>query len=334
MCRVAGWLFATLALTILGCGRGASPSAPSPAIDNSAIIPVAPFGLSATFTPTPTNPELFLSWMHPGGASGYLIESGFAAGSSDIFAGEPTPLPTYRWANPPARPIFVRVRARNSAGVSAPSAEIRAVLFDPRDYIEAIFLGSGPLIPLNGQVACPSTGRLWSAFRFGTTVAITFGSSVSAANVDTVREAAEGINPATNGLITIAFATAPDPYPVPLPNQITVATHPRPSDLGCTNDLGCSMPRFSAPGLLTTGRAVLAPSVAGGAYVHEAIGHDAFGMCHIERDLIGGPLSIMANGGPTALSRYDLEATRAVYSSGLSPGARRSDFARVGLVRP
>jgi hypothetical protein len=64
------------------------------------------------------------------------------------------------------------------------------------------------------------------------------------------------------------------------------------------------------------------------------------GLCHVDGNLIGGPgLSLMSYGPnvfsnqlPTQLSAYDLTATLAVFSSGLSLGATRADFIRLGLI--
>ena len=306
--------------------------APSPIIDISAVAPAMPFDLRATFTPRLRDSDLYLSWMHPGGASGYVVEVGFEPGRSDevIVVERPT-IPAFRWANPPPRPIFVRVKATNMAGVGPLSPEIKVVLFDLRDYIEAIYLGSGPLVPPDWQAACPSADRRWSGFRAGSTVVIKFGSSVPDDDVYWLENATEGLHELTNGHITISFAKTADPFPVPLRNEITVAKHPHPSELGCSSDLGCVMPTFAEPGVLTSARAILGPS---GSSAREVIGHGALGMCRLERDLIGGPLSIMTNAGPTDPTAYDVQAIRAVYGSGLSPGATRTDFARVGLVRP
>jgi len=39
------------------------------------------------------------------------------------------------------------------------------------EAVEALFLGSGPLIPTDGFVACPTQG-VWSGFPRGTTVRV------------------------------------------------------------------------------------------------------------------------------------------------------------------
>ena len=75
------------------------------------------------------------------------------------------------------------------------------------------------------------------------------------------------------------------------------------------------------------------------SFAHE-IGHGILGMFHVDAESIGGnQASLMATrpGGtvnlPARLTPLDLEATLAVYSSGLGAGAPRAQLAAAGIIK-
>jgi hypothetical protein len=81
--------------------------------------PAVPSGASATVV----GRTVTLRWGAVAGAADYLLEAGSATGASDLFNGPVGPQPTLT-ATVPAGRYFVRLRARNAAGVSAASAEL------------------------------------------------------------------------------------------------------------------------------------------------------------------------------------------------------------------
>ncbi len=78
-------------------------------------------------TATGTGGSVTLTWRAPDGdpsaASGYVIEAGSAPGSSDVATVTVGPATSFSTAVPPGT-YFVRVRAVNTRGRSAPSNEV------------------------------------------------------------------------------------------------------------------------------------------------------------------------------------------------------------------
>ena len=64
-----------------------------------------------------------LAWVESPGATDYALEAGSVAGASDVFNGSIGAQPALTAAVPPGR-YFVRLRARNAAGISAATTEI------------------------------------------------------------------------------------------------------------------------------------------------------------------------------------------------------------------
>ncbi len=219
-----------------------------------------------------------------------------------------------------------------------------------RNYIEAIFLGSGPLIPQDNFTACVTNPGQWAGFPRGTTVHVVVSSTLDMASdgVDTkqlIEAALTTVNEATLGEIQTTFAVTEDPDPMPGLNEVTGTDHPSPQDTGCAFDRGCVHIDFTAPGsgIMISSRATQRESVQpADAFVHDIIGHGIMGMCHIDQELIGGNDKSLMAGGPGAftgfipdqLSTLDIAAANAVYGSSLNPGATRADFVAAGLINP
>jgi hypothetical protein len=207
------------------------------------------------------------------------------------------------------------------------------------DTVEALFLGSGPLIPTDGSVTCPSVGR-WNGFPRGTTVRVIVSTTLSIDKQEAIREALKQVPEATNGAINTTFGLTNDPNPIPDTNQVTSTSHPNPASQGCPSDVGCTIHRFPQPGVFASSRAVQPPNQTPNAYAHDVVGHGILGMCHIDGTLIGGPQNSLMSGGPgvfsgdTAikLTPLDIEASKNVYGSRLNPGATRDDFLREDLI--
>ena len=219
-----------------------------------------------------------------------------------------------------------------------------------RNYVEAIFLGMGPLIPQDGFTACATGRGQWAGFPRGTTVRVIASSTldVGSDGVDTqqlIEAALATVTEATLGEIQTEFLVTNDPDPMPGLNEATGTDHPSPQDTGCTFDRGCVHIGFTAAGsgVMTSSRATLRESIQpADAFVHDIIGHGIMGMCHIDQALIGGNGRSLMAGGPGAftglipdqLSTLDIAAAQAVYGSSLNPGALRAEFVAAGLINP
>jgi hypothetical protein len=212
-----------------------------------------------------------------------------------------------------------------------------------RDYIESLFLGTGPLTPTDGTRGCPTSFGIWRGFPSGTSIELVISATVPGAAATALINAANQVNLSSAGRLSVRITTTNEADPLPSPNQVTVTSHSNPLSLGCSFPQGCTRFNF-VPGtaLVSSARAILASNQFTGAYVHDAIGHGVMGLCHVDGNLIGGAhLSLMSfgpgvfsNSLPLQLSTYDLDATRPVFSSPLAPGATRTDFQQAGLVNP
>jgi hypothetical protein len=154
-------------------------------------------------------------------------------------------------------------------------------------------------------------------------------------------EAAIGpLGDATGGALVITATVVQDSDPQPGVNEVTVTEVPLPRAAGCSSDAGCVQYRFAGRGLMMGARVVAPPGRSVSAYVHDAVGHGVLGLCHIGADQIGGgEASLMSAGlgapageGASNLTALDLTAIRAVYASGVNPGAGRSAFLAARLV--
>lgn len=319
-----------VAFAVGACGVG--PSVPT----EPTRPPVSPGGLTYEHAGDLRANVVQLTWTPVTGARDYLVEIGSTPGGIEV-AQAVAPEASYAWVGAPlGRLFFVRVRGRNSAGVSAPSAEALVLTVDLRDAIEALFLGSGPLVRF-GVPVCVRNGH-WVAFPPGTTVRVRVSSSVPAEPQRALQIAVEQISEATLGQVSGVFELTAEEDPRPRSNEVTVAMHPNPQSEGCSGR-ACVFVTVRDSAILSA-RALVGPADplfpdSGGVYAHEAVGHGMLGMCHIDEHLIGGGRhSVMAGDGPRALSGLDLSAARAVYGAGLSRGATRREFLEAGLVNP
>ena len=209
------------------------------------------------------------------------------------------------------------------------------------DTIEALFMGSGQLTPSDGFPACPFI-NFWSGFPRGTTVTVRVSTTVSENVRQAIQQALQQVPQATNGAISTTFELTDDPDPMPQLNEVTLTFHPDPVSQGCPFNRGCIIHDFDPgqPGVFLSSRAVQPAGLAANAYVHDVVGHGIMGMCHIDGNLIGGPENSLMSGGPGVfsgdiaiqLTTLDMEASRVVYSSPLSPGATRNDFIQHQLI--
>ena len=225
--------------------------------------------------------------------------------------------------------------------VSQPPAPATGLNSFMRDYIEALFLGTGVLTPTDGVRGCPRSFGTWQGFPAGTAVQVVVSSSVPVASANALATAVTTVSSASAGSLSATISQTTDANPMPSINQVSATLHSNPQSLGCGFPQGCTIFNF-VPGTAFTqsARSILVTGQTPAAFVHDAVGHGVMGLCHVDGNLIGGPgLSLMSYGPgifsnqlPTQLSAYDLVATRAVFSSGLTVGATREDFLRMGLV--
>jgi len=210
---------------------------------------------------------------------------------------------------------------------------------DVADATDALFLGSGPLIPRDGNSACSLT-RVWSGFPRSTTVRVRLAQAVPPDAQAALRAAVEQVAGATQGLVRAVLEVTSADDLEPRANEVTVAVRDRPRDAGCPGDRGCAQSVYREPGVLLSGRVVEGPDQPPQEYVRHAVGRGVLGLCQIDGRLIGGAGgSLMSAGigvrpgeGAAGLTALDLAATRAVYGSALRPGATRKDFLQAGLV--
>src|SRR5262249_27063978 len=97
-----------------------------------------------------------------------------------------------------------------------------------RDYIEAIFLGSGPLSPSDGNYGCFALG-VWSGFPRGTIVTVRASTTESSDKRQAIENAAAQVSSATLGAIKTFFALTDDADPTPGDNEAVSATYPSPT---------------------------------------------------------------------------------------------------------
>jgi hypothetical protein len=207
------------------------------------------------------------------------------------------------------------------------------------EVVDALFLGSGILIPRDGSTECPLQS-FWSGYPRGTAVRMRVASRVPSHVQAALAGAVGSLAGATGGALTAIVGTTAESDPQPGVNEVTVAEVALPRAAGCPSDAGCVQYRFAGRGLLMGARVVAPRGRSVGAYVHDAVGHGVLGLCHIDARLIGGAEnSLMSAGagvspgsGASSLTGLDLEAIRTVYASSVSPGAARSAFLAARLV--
>lgn len=340
---------ALAAVVAMSCGcDGGSPTAPPPPTTDPGAPP-APIGLTAELTVAVAGNTVTFSWIGGATATSFLVEIGRQPGSGDTAVIE-VDRPTLTW-EVPDRGInvdyFVRVRGQNDLGVGPRSSEVGFLSLDLRDYIEALFLGTGVLTPTDGNHGCSATGFL-RGFSAGTTVRVIVSSTVSADKRDAIGRAVSQVAEATAGAIVATLEPTTDPDPIPGRDQVTSTTHPNPASQGCASDNGCTIHVFInplLPGVYFSSRAVQPANQTSVAYAHDAVGHGVLGLCHPDGNLIGGaPMSMMSagpgvvSGGPNGiadrLTALDVLASRIVYNAGLRAGARRGAFVGAGLIKP
>jgi hypothetical protein len=305
--------------------------------------PTAPTLVNAEFVVTAPRSKLKVSWAAVAGATSYIVELGSSAGSKNLGVVEvaTTSLSTDQlpWGR-----TYARVRAKNGGGTSNPSRDVSEWFFDFRDYIEAIFVGTGPLAPSDGNHGCSATGWV-RGFPRGTDVPVLVSTTVSSAKVSAIKDTISQVSSATGGGLRSHYVQTTDPNPLPGQGEATSTTHEDASSVGCATDHGCTIHVFvsnSQPGRFKSSRAVQPGAQTPEAYAHDAVGHGVLGLCHVDGNRIGGASRSLMSAGPGVysgdiagrLTTYDLKASQALYGSGLDAGDTRQNLVSAGLIKP
>ncbi len=208
-----------LAVVLAGtaCGGGsAHPTAPQPSAG-----PPAPAGLMVGAL-VMKDRNAAISWGASQGATEYVVEVGSTAGGIDggvYSAGAAT---SFTLRDLRAGRSHVRIKARNGSGTSGASPEATFVLPDLGDYIEALFLGSGPLIPdtpNDPNRSCPLRG-IWIAYPRGTTVRNRVSAQIPAPYRDAIRGVVDQVPQATAGRLATTFEVVAEDAPAPSQHEM------------------------------------------------------------------------------------------------------------------
>jgi len=311
--------------------------------------PVAPAGLMVG-TLVMKDRSAAISWVASPGAAEYVVEVGSTAGGIDggvYSAGAAT---SFTLRDLRAGRSHVRIKARNGLGTSGASPEATFVLPDLGDYVEALFLGSGPLI-YSPNLSCPRPG-MWSGFPRGTTVRNRASAQIPAFGLDAIRRVLDQVPLATAGRLATTFEVVPEDAPTVAENQMVHVALRTAAELqfACGSTGGFACIAYNSPverggpfsgGVIrwSAGYYVVPNIPFNQPYSHEP-GHGILGMCHINADGIGGGQHSMMSAGPPGsnqldrLSPFDIEALQAVYGSSVAIGARRPEFVAAGLLKP
>ena len=361
--RRRGWVHAALLVCtalLFACGDDFSPTAPSPEP-----------GLEVNVLPTVS--ILTEAQTLDGGATLSLrATSADADGTIESYAWSGTgtfsdpAIQNPAWTAPAAtasdQEIVLTLTVTDNAGATASTSvtiTVRADFFltvesGVADYIEALFLGMGPLSPRDNN-GCPD-GEYghWIGWEQNIRLRITVSDIVDGAAMRLVETAVMQLSEATAGRYFATYSRTDVPDPIPGLHEVTLTEHPDPVSQGCPLSRGCTIFTFtgheasrefhsSGTSLLRGARAIIQTTYpAPQGHLHDAIGHGALGLCHIDETRNGGTHNSLMSGGPMMrgsdlpdrLTQRDLDAIKAVFSSDLAVGARRADFVREGLVNP
>ena len=350
-----------LVACLTGCSSksttSASPTAPT---TTSQAVPAAPNVFQFTSVNIAER-SVSLGWATVQGAQRYIVEAGSGSGASDLGTLElnaPAGVATLS-AIPPSDAIHIRIKAANSAGVSAPSSELRVELPDMRDITEALFFGSGRFA-FDGRAVVPRNPaarmRGWAP---GSRVSVRVPHQVGGEQLNAVVQTVNDFNAALGGAATFFIEQATltlAQYDQLRPSGITIIV----GDSTCRRADGSSADcSISTPSPVFTSSQIRMGTVTElrSVWAHE-LGH-SLGLAHLLlRVRINNPLAytnlfrqqdpvmgsiIVANAddtegyGPTDVTLFsglELVAIRRVYGAGLRPGATLSDFVSRNLIKP
>jgi hypothetical protein len=326
----------------VACGCGGGNAAPTPAVST------APSAPSFTATTVPEignrNSATFTVSGSSTGTTNWIVEIGRQSGLSDVLTlTTPGAEPTFVIRPLPIGVLYARVYAQGASGKSPASAEALLGSYDPREIIDAMLMGSGPLA-VSGNAGC--RGGVMEGWPWGTTVRVQTAAGLSTSHQTAATDTAAQIASMTTGQVNATLQPVGDPGGTAFnPGADTIlirqGTEQEVRDqCRCTSCVGCATSyyrgSFKAAVYVQVG-----PTTTGPTTAHE-IGH-GIGLCHIISAAGFNPpltMGVTTDGvfSPSGRSaRQDPVAVKAmetVYAAGMQAGESRSRFASLGLVPP
>jgi hypothetical protein len=315
-----------------GGSTGGSPMAPGPGVPGGLTAPLV--GISEVSARDRT---VSFTWNATPGATGYVLEIGRPGGTPFDVITLGGSVTSYRATDVPAGISFARIRVTDASTPSAAGPELRFLVPDLRDIIEALFFQTGPHAVPFGRVrsvmlgwpqGTPLKTRVWG---------------LNDVQLGDVERSLQQVENATNGSIrgTIVGRLS-DEAALDLTlvdGELQVIVHPGMfwycddgRVLGCAN-----LP--DSNGVILAAR-VVASSASHVVLMHE-IGHAVLGLHHIKlgpgapsETWPGLPPPLMSPGYAVlpVLTPSELDAVQTVYAAGLRGGAHRSAFFAAGLI--
>ncbi len=202
------------------------------------------------------------------------------------------------------------------------------------NVIAALFLGEGPLRATQGAT-CLDSG-FWRAFPRGSRIRVRLSSALSAGERSTIDTFLVDLRGLVAGAYDLEIETTTDEDPIPGFLEVTSTSLSDPGvDAFCRPGTGgCAKYVFQGPGVLAGSRTMARHQFGGNIHSHELV-HGILGVCHL--DGFQMPDALMTNPNSASISTFnsfERQAIQAVMRSGLSGGATRADFERLGLVDP
>ena len=285
-----------------------------------------------------------LTWSGGTGAQSFLVEVGSSAGASDVARME-APASPFRWPGVPVGNFYVRVKGRNPAGEGPSSTDVLVGSVDPRDVIDALFMGQGRLAVSVNQ-GCPAGGGRMGGWPSGSRILLIVAQAVPASKFSAAVTTANQFTEATLGMVAVAgVIQTDDPDPLPHDEEITIAEKSdEETQAYCRVAFpvgGCASSIRDSLGRTRRVRIVMSRTGSGDAGVVHELGH-ALGLCHVVAAAGFTPTPTMGinpdgtfTSVPGRLGRFDpatLKAEETVWGAGLRPGTSREGFVRAGLI--
>ncbi len=325
----------------LNCGGGNSgpaaptaPSLPPPPVLSANTVPDLRNGNSVTFTLSGSTT----------GVTNWVVEIGRSSGQSDIATLSPAASQTSLTVRPlPIGVLYARAYAQGAAGKSPASTEVVLGSYDPREIIDAVLMGSGPMA-VAGNVGCRSS--ILEGWPWGTNVRIQTATGLSNGHLQAAADTAAQIPRMTTGQVNAFVQSVADPGPgVFNPGLDTIFIRQGTDEevrqqCRCTSCVGCAT--SYSRGNFKAGVYVQVNSSTTGATVSHEIGHGV-GLCHIISAAGFNPPLTMGvttdgvfspSGRAGRIDDVISQAMETVYAAGAQAGDTRSRFASLGLVPP
>ena len=202
------------------------------------------------------------------------------------------------------------------------------------NVIAALFLGEGPL-KATQDATCLDSG-FWRAFPRGSRIRVRLSTALSNGERNNIEGFLADLRGLVAGAYDLAIESTAEEDPIPGLLEVTSTSLSNAGvDAFCRPGTGgCARYVFQAPGVLAASRTVARHQFGGNVHNHELV-HGILGACHL--DGFQMPDALMTNPNSSSvgtLNGAERQAIQAVMRSGLSGGATRADFERLGLIDP